>query len=89
MKKGLLIISLTLFIPIASHAANILMWHYDFADGDIYQDPEAGQQIRCDYWIKKSLDANGYTYEYHNGTTLPADISSYDAIVGTLGYYGC
>ncbi len=43
----------------------------------------------CAYWIKKSLDAGGYTYDYHKDILLPQDISQYDVIIGTLGFYFC
>ena len=89
MKKFLYIISLLLTVTFAVNAANILVWHFDPEGYDIYQDSEAGQEIRCDYWIKKSLDANGYTYDVHSNTTLPADISSYDVIVATIGFHEC
>ncbi len=70
-------------------AARILVGHFDPDNADIYQDPEAGQEIKCDYWIKKSLDANGYEYDYHSSTSLSIDISSYDAVIATLGYHTC
>ena len=88
--KGFLFFTALLFtITVTSDAAKILVWHFDPDGYDIYQDSEAGQQIRCDYWIKKSLDANSYTYEVHSNTTLPSDISSYDVILATIGYHEC
>lgn len=89
MKKYLFCVTLLLTVTFAVNAANILVWHFDPGDYDIYQDAEAGQQIRCDHWIKKSLEANGYTYDLHSNTSLPADISSYDVIVATIGYHEC
>ncbi len=75
-------------------AAKILFWHFDPAEWDIYDDPEVAQKIRCDYWIKKSLEANNYTYTYHYDTTiatLPSsiDIDEYDVILVTLGFFKC
>ncbi len=68
---------------------NILLWHFDPFEYDRYYEPEIDDTIDCAYWIKKSLDANGYSYDYHYGITLPEEISSYKVIIGTLGFYHC
>lgn len=72
-------------------AKKILVWHFNPDDHDFYVDPEAntGDSIDCTYWIKKSLDAGGYTYDYHNDLTLPLEIKDYDVIFATLGFYVC
>lgn len=89
MKKYLFFLMLLFTVTFSAYSAKILVWLFDPSNYDIYQDSEAGQQIRCDYWIKKSLDANGYTYETHSNTSLPSDIISYDVILGTIGYHTC
>lgn len=89
MKQFLFITALLFTVTVTVDAAKILVWHFDPGGYDIYQDPEAGQRIRCDYWIKKALDANNYTYEAHSNTSLPSDISSYDVILATIGYFTC
>ena len=89
MKKYLFFISLLLTVTFAVNAADILVWNFNPGNYDEYTDPEAGQQINCGYWLKECLTNNGYTFTYHDNTKLPADISSYDVVVATVGYYEC
>ena len=89
MKKYLIFLSFLLVAAYTINAANILIWHFDPDNLDTYTDPEAGKEIGCDYWIKESLTANGYDYDYHKSLSLPSDISSYDVILVTLGYFAC
>lgn len=89
MKKYLFLISLLLTVTFAVNAANILVWNFNPGNYDEFTDPEVGQMINCGYWLKEGLTNNGYTFTYHDNTKLPADISSYDIIVATVGYYEC
>ncbi len=89
MKKFLIFLSFLLVAAYTINAANILIWHFDFDNLDTYTDPEAGKEIGPDYWIKESLTANNYVYDYHKDLSLPTDIISYDVVLVTLGYYTC
>lgn len=87
MKKYIFLILFTVTLSI--HAANILVWNFNPDNHDTFTDPEIGKKINCGYWLKESLTNNGYTFTYNDDTKLPADISSYDIIVTTIGYYVC
>ena len=90
MKKYLLLLSLlTVFVTSVSSAPKILLWHTNPDNRDTYTDPEAGKAILLDYFVKQSLTANGYIFDYHSGLTLPADISSYDAVWCAIGFLVC
>ncbi len=87
MSRTILFFYLLLFSTFTTRSAHPLLWHFDPFSTDLYIDPEVGDSIDCVYWIKKSLDAGGYEYDYHYDTLLPPDISSYDVIIGGLGLY--
>jgi hypothetical protein len=87
MRRFYTLLLLCLFSVFIANSANTLLWHFDPLSIDLYIDPEVGDSIDCVYWIKKSLDAGGYEYDYHYGTVLPPDISSYDVIIGGLGLF--
>lgn len=89
MKKYLFCVALLLTVTFAVNAANILVWNFNPGNYDVYTDPEVGQQINCGYFLKECLTNNSYTFTYHDDTKLPTDISSYDVIVGTIGYHEC
>ena len=89
MKKYLFFVALLFTVTFAVNAANILVWNFNPDNYDEFTDPEVGQKINCGYWLKEGLTNNGYTFTYHDNTKLPADISSYDIIVGTVGYFEC
>jgi len=77
---------LMLFVPFAAQAAHSLIWLYD--DSDKFIDPQlGGDTIDCAYWIEDALVANGYTYDIE--TYLPYDLSPYDVIFVTLGFFRC
>jgi hypothetical protein len=89
MKKLSVLIILLFVAACTLNAAEILVWNFNPENYDVYTDPEAGQQINCGYWLKECLTNNGYTFTYHDNIQLPSDISSYDVIVGTVGYHEC
>ena len=75
-----------LMIPVIAQAAHALIWLYD--DGDKFIDPQlAGDTIDCAFWIEQTLLDNGHTY--HTETYLPYDLSSYDVVFVTLGFFRC
>jgi hypothetical protein len=67
------------------NAAQIFIWNYDPLD--TYYDAQLGSTIDCAYWLEQTLSGNGHTVQ--TGEALPADISSYDVIYVTLGWYRC
>ena len=89
MKKCFLIVSLVLCFMASAQAAKILVWNFNPDGHDTITDPEVGFRIDCGYWLKTCLTNNSYTITYHDNLNLPADISSYDVIVATLGYPTC
>ncbi len=89
MKNGLLTVFIAFLLVFNASAANILVWNFNPEDADEFTDPEAGEKIDCGYWLKECITADGKTFDYHDNTSLPADINSYDIIIATLGYYVC
>lgn len=89
MKSRLFTIFLAFLLAFNVSAANILVWNFNPDDADEFNDPEAGEKIDCGYWLKECITANGKTFDYHDNTSLPADINSYGIIIATLGYYVC
>jgi len=61
------------------------IWNYD--DEDVFYCDEAGEIVDCAYWIEETLSYNGHTYE--TDTLLPADLSTYDAVFISTGWYRC
>lgn len=72
-------------VPFAANAAQTYIWNYD--PSDTYYDSQIGTAVDCAYWLEQTLSTNGHTVQ--TGTTLPADLSSYDVIFVTLGWYRC
>ena len=89
MKKWLCILIFLLSSVVSINAVEILVWVYDPGGSDKWQDPEAGKQINCGFWLQETLKHNGYSSTYHYGLKMPADISSYDLIVATTGFFYC
>jgi len=89
MKRGFKIILMVFIVCFMVNAANILVWNSNPSNYDTITDPEVGQKVNAGYWLKTTLTNNSYTYTYHDNTKLPTDISSYDVIVGTLGFFVC
>jgi hypothetical protein len=77
---------LGLALPAAVQAANVCVWNYDPLD--TWYDNEAGQTINCAYWVQQILEAQGHTVDVFT-TTLPSDISGYDAVFCLMGWYRC
>lgn len=89
MNKFLKTLSVVCILCFMAHAANILVWNFNPSNYDTITDPEVGQKVNAGYWLKTTLTNNSYTYTYHDNTKLPTDITEYDVIVGTLGFFVC
>uniref|UniRef100_A0A7C6AA06 Uncharacterized protein n=1 Tax=candidate division WOR-3 bacterium TaxID=2052148 RepID=A0A7C6AA06_UNCW3 len=76
---------LILLIPSLLYSANVLIWEYDTLD--IFYDSTRAESVDCPHWIEKALIDNGHTYETY--PYLPIDLSPYDVVFVTLGWYRC
>jgi len=83
MKRALALI--VAMCPMLAVAANVFIWNCDPLDK--CYDSTVGDSVDCSYWVEQPLDANGHTYV--TGTSLPADLSGYDAVFALLGWYRC
>lgn len=79
------IFSFLLLVPITAVAANVLIWNFDPLDR--FYDAEVGDSVNCAYWLEQTLAANGHTY--NTDVDLPLNLSGYDAVFVTLGWYRC
>lgn len=68
-----------------SLAASVCIFNYDQVD--LVYDPAVGDSIDTGYWVEQTLLALGDTVD--SGTSLPADLSSYDAVFMMMGMYTC
>ena len=68
-----------------SFAANVFIFNYDQVD--LIYDPTVGDSIDTGYWVEQTLLSLGDTVD--SGTSLPADLSSYDAVFMMMGMYTC
>ncbi|HOP27498.1 MAG TPA: hypothetical protein PLM22_10420 [Candidatus Sabulitectum sp.] len=66
-------------------AANVFIFNYDQVD--LIYDPVVGDSIDTGYWVEQTLLALGDTVD--SGTSLPGDISPYDAVFMMMGMYTC
>lgn len=82
MKKLFLFI---LVFPITAMAANVLVWNFDPLDR--FYDAEVGDSVDCVYWLEQTLAANGHTFS--TNVNLPLDLTGYDVVFVTLGWYRC
>lgn len=80
----LIAFTLTLFtLPL--QAEHVFIWNYD--DEDIFYCDEYGGNIDCSYWIEQTLVFNSHTFV--TDTVLPSDLSAYDVVFVTTGWYRC
>jgi len=74
-----------LLVPATLHSAHVLIWEYDTLD--IFYDPTVAESVDCPHYIEKALIDNGHTYETY--PHMPPDLTPYDAIFVTTGWYRC
>ncbi len=84
MRRTLLVLIL-IAGPFLANAAQVYIWNYDQLDQ--FYDSQIGTTVDCAHWLEQTLSGNGHTVQ--TTTTLPADLSSYDVIFITLGWYRC
>jgi hypothetical protein len=85
MKKYIVALCLLLFTPFFASGFHVFVWNFDTLD--VFYDSQVGASIDCSYWIEQTLGQNGHTYV--TGTYLPADLSPYDVVIVTLGFFRC
>jgi hypothetical protein len=76
---------LGVLIPVLGLAANVLIWEKDTLD--IFYDGQIGATISTSYWVEQTLTQLGHAHA--TVTTLPSNLSSYDAVFVLLGWYRC
>ncbi len=81
--QGLCIV-IGLLATVARQAAAQEIFVWDNDNGKVFQDPETGGYVGCEYGIQQALAANGFSYA--TATVLPPDISTYDVIFIVLGW---
>ena len=85
MKKYIIVPYLLLLFPFFASAYHVCIWNFDTLD--VFYDTQVGASIDCAYWIEQTLAANEHTYE--TSTTLPVNLSPYDVVIVTLGFFRC
>ena len=65
--------------------SNVLIFNYDQID--LIYDSVVGDSIDTGYWVEQTLLALGDNVD--SGTTLPTNLSSYDAVFIMMGMYTC
>jgi hypothetical protein len=86
LRKRILAAAAVLLLPAALPAANICVLNYDTLDR--FWDPARLDSVDCAYWVNQALTDQGHNVSVFN-TTLPADISGYDAVFLLMGWYRC
>ena len=85
MKRLFLAIFTLLMFPLIVHAANAFVWNFDPLDR--FYDTEIEDSIDCAYWLERTLSETGHTVIVD--TSLAQDLSPYDVVFVTLGWYRC
>lgn len=85
MKRFFLAIFTLLMFPMIAHSANAFVWNFDPLDR--FYEVEIGDSVDCAYWLERTLNETGNTVVVDTG--LPQDLTSYDVVFVTLGWYRC
>ena len=85
MKRPFLAIFTLLMFPLIVHAASAFVWNFDPLDR--FYDTEIGDSVDCAYWLEQTLNETGHTVVVD--TSLSQDLSPYDVVFVTLGWYRC
>jgi hypothetical protein len=68
-----------------AHAQEVLIWDNDGGADNMFYDPEGAGYVGCEFGIQRALEQNGLTAL--TLTSLPYDLSGYDAIFVVMGWY--
>ena len=74
-----------MFFTLPLQAEHVFIWNYD--DDDVFYCDEYSGTIDCSYWIEQTLIFNGHTFV--TDTSLPSDLSAYDVVFVTTGWFRC
>lgn len=85
MVRILLYACTLMFFTLPLQAEHVYIWNFD--DEDIFYCEEYGGIIDCSYWIEQTLAYHGHTFE--TDTLLPTDLSAYDVVFVTTGWFRC
>ena len=85
MVRIVLLASTLIFFVLSLHAEHVFIWNYD--DEDVFYCDEFGGIIDCSHWIEQTLTFNGHTFV--TDTSLPTDLSTYDVVFVTTGWFRC
>jgi hypothetical protein len=85
MKRFLLVICAVFLLPSLANAANAFVWNFD--PQDRFYDAEVGDSIDCSYWLERTLSDNGHSVQADSN--LPGDLSPYDVVFVTTGWFRC
>ena len=66
-------------------ALNVCVWNYDSLDR--FWDPVLNDSMDCSYWVQQTLAAQGHNVTVT--TSLPEDISGFDAVFCLMGWFRC
>jgi hypothetical protein len=83
--KRIAVFILCFGLPLFVNAANVLIWEFDPLD--VFYDNQISRSVDCPYWLEQTLGAGGHTYTTTN--SLPADLSAYQVVFVTLGWFRC
>lgn len=85
MKRFLLGISVLVMLPVFANAATVFVWNFDPLDR--FYEAEIGDSVDCAYWLERTLNEHGHPV--HADTNLPQDLSPYDVVFVTTGWFRC
>jgi len=84
--RPFVVLAMLALVPAIAGAASICVWNYDTLDR--FFDPARAESVDCAANVAAGLTALGHTVTVSN-TTLPTDISGYDAVFCLMGWYRC
>jgi hypothetical protein len=76
---------LMLGFAVSAPAQEILVWDHDLGEENTFDDPEGAGTVGCEFSIQRALRQNDYNFT--TLTDLPMDLSSYDVIFITMGWF--
>jgi hypothetical protein len=83
--RALFVLSVLALVPALAGAASICVWNYDTLDR--FFDPVRAESVDCSVNVAAGLAALGHSVEVYS--SLPGDISGYDAVFCLMGWYRC
>jgi hypothetical protein len=85
MRKFYAVFIAILLFPFLAQAAHVFIWNYD--PKDKFYESEISDSVDCAYWLEQTLNTNEHTF--NTDTLLPTDLSPYDVVLVTVGWFRC